>query len=53
MKHVVQEVEGSLQEQQHLQRESAQRELELQQEVEALREVCNGAMPRCAMLCCA
>ena len=52
-----QKVEGSLQEQQHLLKESVQRELELQQEVETLRKVRNcavpcRAMPCRAMLCC-
>ena len=42
----MQEVEDSLQEQQRLMRESTHRELELQQQVEVLRKVCN-----CAMLC--
>ena len=47
-----QKVEGSLQEQQHLLKESVQRELELQQEVETLRKVRNCAVPCRAMLCC-
>ena len=64
--HLVQEVEGALGEQQQLLRESALRELELQQKVEALRKVCCCivlccamppyvfcAVPCCALMCCA